>query len=131
MVQAMTGWQEVSFPLPYRALAAPTRLARWPARSQVFKTSMIETERLRAEQLEMEQRQLQQRKADMHELADEFEGAVGEIVEMVSSAATELEASANTLTTTARSRRSSQPRSRRHPRKLRPMCSRWLPRAKR
>jgi len=41
------------------------------------------------------------RKADMHKLADAFEGAVGEIVEMVSSAATELEASANTLTTTA------------------------------
>jgi methyl-accepting chemotaxis protein len=43
----------------------------------------------------------QQRKVDMIKLADEFEGAVGEIVEMVSSAATELEASANTLTTTA------------------------------
>jgi methyl-accepting chemotaxis protein len=41
------------------------------------------------------------RKADMHKLADAFEGAVGEIVEMVSSAATELEASANTLAATA------------------------------
>jgi methyl-accepting chemotaxis protein len=68
---------------------------------QVFKTNMIETDRLRAEQLEIEQRQLQQRKADMNKLADAFEGAVGEIVELVSSAATELEASANTLTKTA------------------------------
>jgi methyl-accepting chemotaxis protein len=41
------------------------------------------------------------RKADMHKLADAFEGAVGEIVETVSSAATELEASANTLRSTA------------------------------
>jgi methyl-accepting chemotaxis protein len=41
------------------------------------------------------------RKADMVKLADAFEGAVGEIVETVSSAATELEASANTLTATA------------------------------
>ncbi len=41
------------------------------------------------------------RKADMHKLADAFEGAVGEIVEMVSSAAIELETSANTLATTA------------------------------
>jgi methyl-accepting chemotaxis protein len=41
------------------------------------------------------------RKADMHKLADAFEGAVGEIVEMVSSAATELEASASSLTATA------------------------------
>jgi methyl-accepting chemotaxis protein len=40
-------------------------------------------------------------KADMHKLADTFEGAVGEIVKVVSSAATELEASANALKTTA------------------------------
>lgn len=37
----------------------------------------------------------------MQRLADTFEGAVGEIVEMVSSAATELEASSNTLTQAA------------------------------
>jgi methyl-accepting chemotaxis protein len=42
-----------------------------------------------------------QRKADMIKLADDFEGAVGEIVDTVSSASTELEASANTLTSTA------------------------------
>jgi methyl-accepting chemotaxis protein len=42
-----------------------------------------------------------QRKADMIKLADDFEGAVGEIIETVSSASTELEASANTLTSTA------------------------------
>jgi methyl-accepting chemotaxis protein len=43
----------------------------------------------------------QQRKADMHKLADAFEGAVGEIVDIVSSASTELEASASSLTATA------------------------------
>ena len=43
----------------------------------------------------------QQRKADMIRLADQFEGAVGEIIETVSSASTELEASASTLTATA------------------------------
>ncbi|MBR0830512.1 methyl-accepting chemotaxis protein [Bradyrhizobium manausense] len=42
-----------------------------------------------------------QRKADMHRLADQFESAVGKIVETVSSASTELEASATTLTATA------------------------------
>jgi methyl-accepting chemotaxis protein len=41
------------------------------------------------------------RKADMVKLADEFESAVGEIVQTVSSASTELEASATTLTKTA------------------------------
>jgi methyl-accepting chemotaxis protein len=43
----------------------------------------------------------ERRKADMIKLADDFEGAVGEIVETVSSASTELEASAGTLTSTA------------------------------
>jgi methyl-accepting chemotaxis protein len=42
-----------------------------------------------------------QRKRDMIKLADDFEGAVGEIVETVSSASTELEASAGTLTSSA------------------------------
>jgi methyl-accepting chemotaxis protein len=43
----------------------------------------------------------EQRKRDMARLADDFEGAVGEIVETVSSASTELEASAGTLTSSA------------------------------
>jgi methyl-accepting chemotaxis protein len=43
----------------------------------------------------------EQRKRDMVKLADDFESAVGEIVETVSSASTELEASAGTLTDTA------------------------------
>jgi methyl-accepting chemotaxis protein len=42
-----------------------------------------------------------QRKTDMIKLADDFENAVGEIVDTVSSASTELEASAVTLTATA------------------------------
>ena len=43
----------------------------------------------------------EQRKADMVRLADTFETAVGEIVETVSSASTELETSAGTLTANA------------------------------
>jgi methyl-accepting chemotaxis protein len=68
---------------------------------EVFKNNMIEAERLRAEQTEAEQRHAGQRKRDMHRLADEFEGAVGQIIETVSTSATELEASAITLTTAA------------------------------
>jgi len=68
---------------------------------QVFKESMVETERLRHEQVEVEARQVESRKADMRNLANQFERAVGEIVNTVSSASNELEASAGTLTTTA------------------------------
>ena len=48
-----------------------------------------------------ERRSATQRKVEMSKLAGNFESAVGEIIETVSSASTELEASANTLTSTA------------------------------
>src|SRR5260370_25408590 len=57
---------------------------------QVFKDNMIETDRLRAEQSDVEQRQLQQRKAEIRKLAAASEGAVTDIVQNVSSAATYL-----------------------------------------
>jgi methyl-accepting chemotaxis protein len=82
-------------------LARKDEIGEMAGSIEVFKNSMLDAERLRAEQLELEQRQVQQRKADMHRLAGEFEAAVGEIVETVSSASTELEASAGTLTSTA------------------------------
>jgi methyl-accepting chemotaxis protein len=68
---------------------------------EVFKKNGLEVERLKEEQQAAEKRIAQQRKADMIKMADDFEGAVGEIVETVSSASTELEASAGTLTKTA------------------------------
>jgi methyl-accepting chemotaxis protein len=68
---------------------------------EVFKKNGLEVERMRAEQAIAEKRAAEQRKADMIRLADDFEGAVGEIIETVSSASTELEASAGTLTSTA------------------------------
>jgi methyl-accepting chemotaxis protein len=68
---------------------------------EVFKTNGLQVERMKADQLVTEQRTAQQRKADMIKLANDFEGAIGEIIETVSSASTELEASARTLTSTA------------------------------
>jgi methyl-accepting chemotaxis protein len=68
---------------------------------EVFKTNAIEVERLKAGLEVTEKRAAEQRKIDMKKLADDFEGAVGEIIETVSSASTELEASASTLTATA------------------------------
>ncbi|WP_156456655.1 CHASE3 domain-containing protein [Bradyrhizobium sp. CCH5-F6] len=68
---------------------------------QVFKTNAIEVERLKTEQAETERRNVEQRKRDMIRLADDFESAVGEIIGTVSSASTQLEASATTLTGTA------------------------------
>jgi methyl-accepting chemotaxis protein len=68
-----------------------------------FRANLVRIEALEAEQKETEARAAAQRKADMHSLADRFEKAVGNIVEAVSSSATELEASASTLTHSAES----------------------------
>ena len=67
----------------------------------VFKENGLDKIRMEREQKEAEARAAAQRRADMLQLADGFERAVGEIVETVASASTELEASATTLTSTA------------------------------
>ncbi len=68
---------------------------------EVFKNNMIEAGRLRSEQEEHKRLIERQRRVDMEMLADGFEAAVGEVIETVSSAAVELEASATSLTATA------------------------------
>jgi methyl-accepting chemotaxis protein len=68
---------------------------------EVFKKIGLGVERMRLEQLVTEKRTVERRKADMNKLADEFEGAVGEIIKTVSAASTDLEASARALTKTA------------------------------
>jgi methyl-accepting chemotaxis protein len=69
---------------------------------ETFKVKAEERARIEAEaKAAQDQIATRQRKADMIKLADDFESAVGEIVETVSSASTELEASASTLTSTS------------------------------
>lgn len=68
---------------------------------ELFKTNGLEVERLRAEQQASASRAAEQQKSVMIKLADDFEGAVGQIVRVVSSSSSELESFAVTLTTTA------------------------------
>jgi HAMP domain-containing protein len=70
----------------------------------VEKFKVVSEQKAREEaeaKIKQDQIAAQQRKAEMVKLADSFEAAVGEIVETVSSASSELEASAGTLTSTA------------------------------
>ena len=83
------------------ATGGSDEIAEMAGALQVFKDNMLESNRLRSERREADKKVHDQRKAEMRKLADEFEAAVGEIVQAVSSASTELEASATTLTTTA------------------------------
>jgi methyl-accepting chemotaxis protein len=68
---------------------------------EVFKSNAVARQALEAEQKEAETRAVARRKSDMIKMADDFEGAVGEIIETVSSSSSQLEASAGTLTSTA------------------------------
>src|SRR5262249_7818601 len=98
-------------------------IGRMAEAAQVFETNMVEGERLRIEQAHAEksaamerraaeerenalkkkadERSAAERKATMHQLADAFEKAIGNIAVTVSSASTELEAAADTLTKAA------------------------------
>jgi methyl-accepting chemotaxis protein len=71
--------------------------------AQIFKENLIRIEKMEAEQREAEKRAAAQRKADMLRLADEFQKAVGGIVDTVSSASSQLESAATSLTGTAAS----------------------------
>lgn len=101
MVQAMVRLAKGDMTVEIPGVGRQDEIGEMAGAVDVFKTNMIEAECLRGEQADNERRQAGQRKADMNRLASEFEAAVGEIVETVSSASTELEASAATLTTTA------------------------------
>ena len=68
---------------------------------EIFKSNAIARQALEAEQREAETRAMSGRKADMNKMANDFEAAVGQIVEAVSSASSQLEVSAGTLTATA------------------------------
>ena len=94
MVQAMVRLAKGDMAVEIPGVGRHDEIGEMAGAVDVFKTNMIDAERLRAEQADIEQRQAEQRKADMNRLASEFEAAVGEIVETVSSASTELEASA-------------------------------------
>ncbi|MFT4115813.1 methyl-accepting chemotaxis protein [Bradyrhizobium sp.] len=101
MVDAMTRLARGELSIAVPGSGRNDEIGEMAGAVEVFRNNMAEAERLRAEQSEADARRRAQRKADMQRLADGFEGAVGEIIETVSSAATELEASSNTLTQAA------------------------------
>jgi methyl-accepting chemotaxis protein len=68
---------------------------------QVFKDNMIEAERLRREQETLKQRAEAEKRATMNRMADEFEESVKGVVEIVSSASTELQSTAQAMSATA------------------------------
>ena len=69
--------------------------------AQAFRDNLVRLERLETEQKEAAARAVAERKSMVRDLADTFEQAIGNIVGAVSSAASELESTASTLTKNA------------------------------
>jgi methyl-accepting chemotaxis protein len=67
----------------------------------VFKDGLVEAERLRHEQEEAKKRAELERRQMMHDLANRFEAGVGGVLSTVTGAATELQATAESMSATA------------------------------
>jgi methyl-accepting chemotaxis protein len=88
------------------AIAVPnagerSEIGAMAAAVQVFKDNLIRTRRLEEETALARASAEEQRKRTMRELADGFEAAVGGVIGMVSSSATELQATAGAMSGTA------------------------------
>ena len=68
---------------------------------EVFKASLIEGDRLRAEQEVQKQRAEEERKLALRKMADAFEGQVGTVIQAVTAAAVQLQASSRQMASTA------------------------------
>jgi methyl-accepting chemotaxis protein len=71
--------------------------------AETFRQNLLRIEKMEAEQQKIERDAQATRRAEMQRLANEFEAAIGEIVQTVSSASAELEAASATLTSSAES----------------------------
>ena len=82
-------------------LGRKDEVGQMAAAVQVFKDSLVETERLRGEHEQHKLEAEAARKASMLRLADTFESSIRGVVQSVASQATEMQASATTLASTA------------------------------
>jgi methyl-accepting chemotaxis protein len=76
--------------IPISGLQRRDELGDMARTVEVFKNNALEAQQMRADQQAGEKRNAEQRKAEMQKLANDFESAVGEIIETVSSASHEL-----------------------------------------
>jgi methyl-accepting chemotaxis protein len=90
---------DLSVAIPHQA--SKTEIGTIASAVQVFKDGLIRAKALEEETAQARLAAEEQRKAGMRQMADAFEAAVGGIVGMVSSSATELQATASTMTATA------------------------------
>lgn len=91
-------WTAIAVPYTARR----DEIGRMAQSVEVFKAGMIEAEALRLRQIELEHEAAAKRREDLLTLADEFDGSVRQFVDSVSAASVELEASAASMATIAK-----------------------------
>ncbi len=102
MTKAMRDLAGGNFEIVLPGLGRHDEIGEMAGAVENFKQRAIERARLRAEQQEGQaQAAAAERRAEMRRLADQFQATIGGIVDAVSSAGTQLEASAASLTETA------------------------------
>ncbi|MBL4614177.1 MAG: HAMP domain-containing protein, partial [Magnetovibrio sp.] len=101
MTGAMTRLAEGALDTDVPARDQHNEIGEMAAAVQIFKDNAIEVQRLEQEQKANAQRQAQEKHQMLMDMAQEFEGSVGEVVQSVSSAAIQMQSSATSLSTTA------------------------------
>ncbi|MGU3422870.1 methyl-accepting chemotaxis protein [Methylobacterium sp. D54C] len=90
---------DAGFEIPFRTRR--DEIGAMAGSVQVFKDNLVRTRQLETETAQARLAAEEQRKAGMRQMADSFEAAVGGIIGLVSSSATELQATAQQMTATA------------------------------
>ncbi len=97
MSRLAEGEKQVDVP----ALGRRDEIGAMAATVQIFKTNAIEMDRLRAEQDQAKRRAEEDKRKAMNGLADAFDGNIRGVVNAVSTAATEMQATSQSLSATA------------------------------
>ena len=101
MTGAMSKLAEGDLEIEVPAQGRKDEIGEMAATVQVFKDNAIRVKQMEAEQKEAEKRAEAEKKAAMNKMADDFETAVGGVVDQVSSAATEMQSSSEAMAATA------------------------------
>lgn len=101
MTEAMRALADGNKTIEIPALGRGDEIGQMASAVQVFKENAIRVERLTAEQAEQKRRAEEERKLALRKMADAFESQVGSVVQAVTAAAVQLQASARQMAATA------------------------------
>jgi methyl-accepting chemotaxis protein len=101
LTDIMTGMSKGHLEVTISGQDRKDELGEMSRTAEIFRVNLAEAEALRGQTAAQKERSELERKAAMLRLADDFEKSVGGIVTLVSSAATEMQASATQLSATA------------------------------